>query len=267
MALISRIKDEAIRKEWDPKTGQFYFSVVDVIGIAAQTRDSRNYWKVFKNRLKQADNQLVTACNQLKMMANDGKFYMTDVADEETLLKMITLISEENVPIFRAYFEELNLKQNNITISKDTPENSTNSIHKNLIHSYPQSLASEPLHNGHEINDDEFSLMVDAYKKNDTFIIQAFVAGIDIENLLISTTCKNLNIKGERELIKKNIEKFNNKNYLREELYWGKFSRTIELPEEVEINKVEAIESHGLLTITLPIINKNRSRIIKTKLI
>jgi hypothetical protein len=108
MEIITTIKDEAIRRQFDQKKNRWYFSIVDVVGMAAKSSDSRNYWKVLKNRFRKADNELVTQCNQLRMMANDGKFYMTDVADSETMLKILNLVSKENSPLFEEYFKKIN---------------------------------------------------------------------------------------------------------------------------------------------------------------
>lgn len=85
-------EDKKIRRIFDEKTETWYFSVVDIIGILTDQADyklSRNYWKVLKNRLKKEGSQLVTKCNQLKLLAQDGKKYLTDVADAETLLRLV----------------------------------------------------------------------------------------------------------------------------------------------------------------------------------
>jgi hypothetical protein len=89
-----------IRRHYDEQTETWYFSVVDIIAALIQQPDyqaARNYWKVLKNRLKQEGSQTVTKCNRLKMMAMDGKMRMTDVADPETLLRVI-----QSVPSQRA---------------------------------------------------------------------------------------------------------------------------------------------------------------------
>ena len=81
-----------IRRSYDEKSETWYFSVVDVVAALVQQPDyqtARNYWKVLKNRLKKEGSQLVTNCNRLKMVAEDGKFRLTDVANTETLLRLI----------------------------------------------------------------------------------------------------------------------------------------------------------------------------------
>lgn len=89
MAVFEEFK---IRRTYDEKTETWYFSVVDIVAALIQQPDyqaARNYWKVLKNRLKKEGSQTVTNCNRLKMVADDGKMRLTDVADPETLLRII----------------------------------------------------------------------------------------------------------------------------------------------------------------------------------
>jgi len=89
---LAIFEDYQIRRQFDEKIETWYFSVVDIIRALRQQPDfqaARNYWKVLKNRLKSEGSQSVTKCNRLKMMAADGKSYLTDVADPETLLRLI----------------------------------------------------------------------------------------------------------------------------------------------------------------------------------
>ena len=81
-----------IRRAYDEKTETWLFSVVDIVAALIQQPDyqaARNYWKVLKNRLTKEGSQSVTKCNRLKLEATDGKSYLTDVADPETLLRII----------------------------------------------------------------------------------------------------------------------------------------------------------------------------------
>ena len=94
-------QNEPIRYYFDENAQKLYFSIVDVVGVITESTDARNYWKVLKNRLKKAQNKLVTECNQLKMQSVDGKFYKTDVGDNETILKIIEIISPEYIPLFQ----------------------------------------------------------------------------------------------------------------------------------------------------------------------
>jgi DNA-damage-inducible protein D len=89
---LAVFEDFKIRRIYDEEKETWYFSVVDIIGALIQQKDfqlARNYWKVLKNRLKKEGSQVVTNCNRLKMPAEDGKMRLTDVADPETLLRLI----------------------------------------------------------------------------------------------------------------------------------------------------------------------------------
>jgi len=81
-----------IRRHYDEKTETWYFSVIDIVAaLTEQTnfKKAKSYWTTLKNRLKNEGSELVTKCDQLKMMAQDGKMRETDVADVETILRLI----------------------------------------------------------------------------------------------------------------------------------------------------------------------------------
>ena len=87
---LAVFEDYKIRRVYDEESETWYFSVVDIIQVLIQQPDyqaARNYWKVLKNRLNKEGSETVTKCNRLKMEASDGKQYLTDVADPETLLE------------------------------------------------------------------------------------------------------------------------------------------------------------------------------------
>ncbi len=89
---MTPFEDYNIRRHYDDKKETWYFSVIDIVQALTQQPDfqaARNYWKVLKNRLKNEGSEVVTNCNQLKMIAEDGKMRETDVADTETLLRLI----------------------------------------------------------------------------------------------------------------------------------------------------------------------------------
>lgn len=84
-----------IRRVYDEITDTWYFSVVDIIQVLIQQKSfqlARNYWKVLKNRLKKEGSETVTNCNRLKLMAEDGKKRLTDVASPEILFRLIQSI-------------------------------------------------------------------------------------------------------------------------------------------------------------------------------
>jgi HSP20 family molecular chaperone IbpA len=107
----------------------------------------------------------------------------------------------------------------------------------------------------------EAELTVDLYQTPTDIIVQTMVAGVQPDNLNITITRDMVTIKGKREENQSILKD----NYFVKELYWGSFSRTISLPEEVDPEEAEAIEKHGLLIIKLPKLDKNRETKLKIK--
>jgi DNA-damage-inducible protein D len=92
---LAFFEDYQIRRIFDEKKQEWFFSVVDVVRALTQHpthRGAASYWKVLKGRLKREGSQLVTNCYQLKLMSPDGKEYLTDVANAETLLRLVQSI-------------------------------------------------------------------------------------------------------------------------------------------------------------------------------
>ena len=85
--------DKEVRAVWDDEKSKWWFSVVDIIGVLTDSKDPRKYWSVLKTRLKQTSFQLTTKCSQLKLKANDGKYYLTDCLLQEDIILLV-----ENVP-------------------------------------------------------------------------------------------------------------------------------------------------------------------------
>src|SRR3990167_9842452 len=92
-----------IRRQYDEKTETWFFSVIDIVAVLIEQKDfkkAKSYWTTLKNRLKQEGSQLVTNCDQLKMQSADGKYYKTDAAGVETILRLIQSIpSKKAEPI------------------------------------------------------------------------------------------------------------------------------------------------------------------------
>ncbi|MBU2542217.1 hypothetical protein KJ785_01490 [Patescibacteria group bacterium] len=84
--------EKQVRRQWDEDKEEWFFSIVDMIAILTESNNPNNYWKVLKHRLKEEGSQLVTNCNQLKLLSSDGKKYLTDVANTEQLLRLIQSI-------------------------------------------------------------------------------------------------------------------------------------------------------------------------------
>jgi HSP20 family protein len=151
-------------------------------------------------------------------------------------------------------------------------ERLTGSINTEEEHSDPKKdylLKGVKGENGDKKNDnnwieeenEEAELSVDVYQTPTDIIIQTMVAGVKPEDLELSIARDIITIKGQRE----ENRTVDENNYFSKELYWGKFSRTISLPVEVEPEEVEAIERHGLLTIKIRKVDKEKKNTVRVK--
>ncbi len=104
-------------------------------------------------------------------------------------------------------------------------------------------------------------LAVDVYQTPDAIVIKAFIAGVQPNTVDISLTREMVTISGSRQ----DEKEVDEEHYFQRELYWGSFSRTILLPEEVDVDLAEASERHGILMIRLPKINKKREMKLKVR--
>lgn len=107
---LKLFEERRVRTVWDDKQEKWYFSIVDVVAVLTDSTDyqvARNYWKVLKNRLSKEGNETVTNCNQLKMLATDGKMRLTDVADTEQLLRLIQSIPSPKAEPFKLWMAKV----------------------------------------------------------------------------------------------------------------------------------------------------------------
>ena len=119
---IQLFENKRIRTAWDEEKEEWYFSVVDVVAVLTDQPDyqaARNYWKVTKKRLKDEGNETVTACNQLKMTASDGKKRLTDVADTEQLLRIIQSIPSPKAEPFKLWLAQIGRERIEETIDPE----------------------------------------------------------------------------------------------------------------------------------------------------
>ena len=100
MEKVQLFQDKKVRTHWDAEKEERYFSVVDAVGVLKDSPAPRNYWKVLKHRLIETSNEAVTNCNRLKMLAQDGKVRITDVADT----KQLRIV--QSIPSPRAAFKQ-----------------------------------------------------------------------------------------------------------------------------------------------------------------
>lgn len=108
----------------------------------------------------------------------------------------------------------------------------------------------------------EGQLTVDVYQTPDEIIVESTIAGVNNEDIDIDATSESVTIRGER----KKEQKIDETDYFYQECFWGKFSRSIILPQEIDPDKVSASIKNGILTIHLTKIHRNKSRKIKVKI-
>jgi HSP20 family molecular chaperone IbpA len=112
-----------------------------------------------------------------------------------------------------------------------------------------------------EETDKDAELTVDVYQTADMIVVKAMIAGVRPEDLDVSITRDQVTVRGTRE----EERVANDDDFFFRELYWGSFSRTIELPEEIDVDAAEAVEKHGLLILKLPKLDKKRHSKLKVK--
>ena len=120
---IQLFEDQKIRTAWDTEKEVWYFSVTDVIAVLTEqptARGASNYWAKLKQRLKEEGaDELLTNCQQLKMIASDGKRRATDVATTEQLLRIIQSIPSPKAEPFRLWLAEVGRERIEETIDPE----------------------------------------------------------------------------------------------------------------------------------------------------
>jgi len=118
---IAIFKGQKIRRLWDEKKEKWYFSIIDIIAILTEQTDhkkAKTYWTTLKNRLKNEGSEVVTKCDQLKMMAIDGKMRETDVADVETLLRLIQSVPSKKAEPIKIWLARVGSETRNLKVWK-----------------------------------------------------------------------------------------------------------------------------------------------------
>jgi len=119
---IQLFEDQPIRTAWVEDEEEWYFSIVDVVGVLTEQIDyqkSRKYWNKLKQRLNEEGSQLVTNCHQLKMTAQDGKKRLTDVANTEQLLRIIQSIPSKKAEPFKVWLAQVGRERIEETIDPE----------------------------------------------------------------------------------------------------------------------------------------------------
>ena len=104
---IKLYENKEIRSAWDEEKEEWYFSIVDVVGVLTESENPQVYWRVLKKRLKEEGNETVTNCNGLKMKAADGKMRLTDVADMQGIFRIIQSIPSPKAEPFKLWLAEV----------------------------------------------------------------------------------------------------------------------------------------------------------------
>ena len=119
---IQLFENKRIRTAWNESNEEWYFSIVDVVGILTDQPDQRHaakYWSVLKTRLKKEGSELTTNCSQLKMTAADGKKRLTDAADTEQLLRIIQSVPSPKAEPFKMWLAQVGRERIEETIDPE----------------------------------------------------------------------------------------------------------------------------------------------------
>jgi hypothetical protein len=104
---IQLFEDKQVRTVWDDEQQKWFFSIVDVCGVLAESKAPAAYWRKLKQRLKAEGNETVTNCHALKMLAPDGKKRFTDVADMKQLFRLIQSIPSKKAEPFKEWMAQV----------------------------------------------------------------------------------------------------------------------------------------------------------------
>ena len=105
--LNKTFENKKVRTVWNPDEEKYYISVVDIVEILTESSNPRHYWNVLKSRLKEEGNETVTNCDQLKLLAKDGKYRLTDVVDLEGMFRIIESIPSKKAEPIKLWLAHL----------------------------------------------------------------------------------------------------------------------------------------------------------------
>lgn len=127
---IKLFENKKIRSTWDSEQEKWYFSIVDIVEVLTDSPRPRKYWSALKVKLKQEGSELSQNVGQLKMQSEDGKFYLTDVADTEQLFRLIQSIPSPKAEPFKQWLAKVGYER--IEESQD-PEKSFDRAMENYL--------------------------------------------------------------------------------------------------------------------------------------
>lgn len=116
---ITMFNNAPVRRIWDKEKEKWYFSVVDVVGVLTQSSISKRYWSDLKRKLEEEGSQLYDFIVQLKFLANDGKYRLSDAADVETLLRLIQSIPSPKAEPFKLWLAKVGYERMRETVDPE----------------------------------------------------------------------------------------------------------------------------------------------------
>ncbi|MDR2892515.1 MAG: hypothetical protein LBV80_05460 [Deltaproteobacteria bacterium] len=119
---IKLFESRQVRAEWDEENEKWWFSIVDIVGVLTDQSTSRGatlYWGKLKQRLNEEGSELLTKCQQFKMVASDGKKRLTDVADTEQILRLVQSIPSKKAEPFKMWLAQVGRERLDETIDPE----------------------------------------------------------------------------------------------------------------------------------------------------
>lgn len=180
----------------------------------------------------------------------DGKFSGYSQQQQQQQQKKNGNFDKKSAPVFQTPQKGVDLK-----VDKDDEKEREINI-KSEIKEEDKRNETEESYDG-----PEGELAVDAYSIDSYFIIEAPIAGVRGEDVDVAITTDTVTIRGKR--IKEEREK--DRNYLYSECFWGRFARTVNLPQDIDVEKAQASFKNGILKLSLPKINRNKEKKLRVR--
>ncbi|MBI4119218.1 MAG: Hsp20/alpha crystallin family protein [Parcubacteria group bacterium] len=197
-------------------------------------------------------------------MDDDSKKFFQELAGASGEEREEKIIDQEPPADFAADdFKPRLVKMDTVapaTRSRKVPTNVT--IRKKIEESGQEGAAPGSVFDG-DFDEAEGQLTIDIYQTPDEIVIQSTIAGIRSEDLDIQITSESVTIRG----IRRREEEVRDEDYFYQECYWGRFSRSVILPQEIDAEKAAANIKNGVLTIRLPKLNRQKSKKLKVKFV
>ncbi|MDP3999379.1 MAG: Hsp20/alpha crystallin family protein [bacterium] len=161
-------------------------------------------------------------------------------------------------------------EETELEADKEVTASEEDSYEPALVKTAPISLITKGEKKAHKeksedmdiFDEEEGKLTIDVYQTPTEIVVESTIAGVKPENLDISINNESVTIRGKRE----KEQRVTDEDYFYQECYWGKFSRSIILPQEIDAENATAGLKNGVLTIRLPKLNRQKAKKLKVKL-